>query len=179
MKTATVGLEAGSISKGRTVSKMAFFFFFLNGPPKVPRCRRSYRMVRPLDGPLANSPEMKDVQLNPQLKMFLLLHVLFRQKTALCQAVAVHCTAWLRSNKRGERERERERGELLLVYNANRPMRNGLLHKWQSAIICATFDQTFYSTEIYKVRLSSNLTRSIHDTKTIKLPTFSKLFPFM
>jgi hypothetical protein len=31
----------------------------LYGPPEFLRCCRSYRMVRPFDRPLANSPEMK------------------------------------------------------------------------------------------------------------------------
>jgi hypothetical protein len=41
------------------VENFSFFFFFLYGPPQVPRCRRSYGMVRPLDRPRTNSPEMK------------------------------------------------------------------------------------------------------------------------
>jgi hypothetical protein len=35
------------------------FFFFLYGQLEVPRCRRFFGMVRPLDRPLTKSPEMK------------------------------------------------------------------------------------------------------------------------
>jgi hypothetical protein len=39
-------------------SKQSYFFFFY-GPPKVPRRRRSFGKVRPLNRPLTISPKTK------------------------------------------------------------------------------------------------------------------------